>query len=277
MTINNSVTPINNRDYHLQARGGLNFKKVFVSPRGDLAAITHQGARDQNQDGFMILTIGPRKLLALADGMGGHAGGREASQLALDQFAAAIKAGISPESALAIAHKKILEVSREYFKQAEMGSTFVVADISGHKADIYSCGDSRIFQVKANGDIFLLTPDQSWASDAYPVRPEAFPLSNPLAYYEHIRLYENLNPLLSVLGHRLTISKLTILLENSDRLLLCSDGLHGFLPYDRFVNIIRELNNPPATVAALFKETLAVMAQEEEGDNITIVLYEHRG
>lgn len=115
------------------------------------------GARALQEDSLVTLApvtgTGPRAgevLLALADGMGGHAGGEVASSLVLERFCAAY--GESPDnvtdalrSSLDLANESLAEFSTGHPKLAGMGTTLVGCVIKAHRLHWISVGDSPLW------------------------------------------------------------------------------------------------------------------------------------
>ncbi len=126
-----------------------------MSPEITFAGRQSQGVREKQEDcyGFCALGSGPNAalLLALADGMGGHARGEVASALAVDTFLrrfdprpAGVRSGML--DALQQANTEIgQETARRGGSFAEMGTTFV--GVLFHRDELHwiSVGDSPLF------------------------------------------------------------------------------------------------------------------------------------
>jgi protein phosphatase len=148
----------------------------------DLAGQAIQGARDYQEDfcDFAVAgsdsAIGPgiirlekeQELLAvLADGMGGHAGGAEASSLACQSFLAAYKGtkGMPQErlaAALAASNHAIAERIQRDMSLNGMGCTFLGVLFDAHGMRWISVGDSRLFLYR-NGELIHINEDHSMA------------------------------------------------------------------------------------------------------------------
>ena len=125
---------------------------------------THQGrVRDHNEDSLLA---GPR-VFAVADGMGGHAGGEVASSLAIATLAGAVDdqpdvPGV--EAALAMCNAAIRQRGRRQGLQ-EMGSTITgVAQAQGDRFVVFNLGDSRVYRFRANA-LEQLTDDDSLVAE----------------------------------------------------------------------------------------------------------------
>ena len=88
-------------------------------------------------------------LLALADGMGGYGGGEVASAIAVQTAVEVFKRNgfanprSSLEEAISLANRRIVDMQRSDPKMAQMGTTMVLAAISGGRLSVAHVGDSR--------------------------------------------------------------------------------------------------------------------------------------
>jgi protein phosphatase len=103
-------------------------------------------------------------LLAVADGMGGHASGEVASRIAVETLAAAFKSeGIAFDALTSIldAHTKICEAARIDGSHRGMGTTIAGLFLWGQEAIIFNVGDSRIYRLN-NQEISLMSVDDTF-------------------------------------------------------------------------------------------------------------------
>lgn len=221
----------------------------------------HQGARPYQEDSWRLLTLGDGSLLAVvADGMGGHAGGAVASQLAVDAFMHAMEQGGGLDDGLREANQAVGRGVLARHELTGMGATLVAAQLRGDEVRWISVGDSPFYLVEAD-KIVRLNADHSMAPqiDALVARGM---LSAEEA--EHHPARHTLRE--AVMGEPLTlIDKGSRRLGPDARLLLCSDGVNSLnneqllaqasLPVDRII----------AAVLATAKE---------HQDNITVVKVE---
>lgn len=221
----------------------------------------HQGARPYQEDSWRLLTLGDGSLLAVvADGMGGHAGGAVASQLAVDAFIHAMEQGGGLDDGLREANQAVGRGALARHELTGMGATLVAAQLRGDEVRWISVGDSPFYLVEAD-KIVRLNADHSMAPqiDALVARGM---LSAEEA--EHHPARHTLRE--AVMGEPLTlIDKGSRRLGPDARLLLCSDGVNSLnneqllaqasLPVDRII----------AAVLATAKE---------HQDNITVVKVE---
>jgi serine/threonine protein phosphatase PrpC len=233
-------------------------------------AATLAGRRKHNEDNYLVSD--DLKLYAVADGVGGYAGGEIASKLTveqLEQFIARNRrdaAGTWPckedkrlsfsenllRAAVRQAHEAIS--AQRQGKHDQMGSTVVVVLVEGSHAVLAHVGDSRIYLLRGK-EISQLTKDHSlWAE----MQEHGL---NPGARYG----FAHKNVITRALGMEKSLPDLlTLALEPGDRLLLCSDGFHDPLE--------------PAAIRTLMAgdcEALVRAAYDAgSSDNITAVLIE---
>ncbi|MGN6694809.1 MAG: PP2C family protein-serine/threonine phosphatase [Aquihabitans sp.] len=125
---------------------------------------SHPGrVRDHNEDAVLA---GP-DVFAVADGMGGHAGGEVASALAVASLAAldGLLGAADPVAAVADAlartNADIVERSRADARLAGMGTTVAgIARTSGRSVVLFHLGDTRVYRLRG-GDLAQLTEDHS--------------------------------------------------------------------------------------------------------------------
>ena len=171
--------------------------------------------------------VQPVGLFVVADGMGGHGNGQEASHLAITALHDALKLALvgSPEDdnyeqVLAEGtHTANLAVyRRNRQQQSDMGTTLAVALIIGNMAYIANVGDSRVYLYREGEGLEQITRDHS--SVARLVEAGAI---TPDEVYSHPKR----NEIYRSLGHQATVKvdTFSVPLQVGDVLLLCSDGL----------------------------------------------------
>lgn len=192
------------------------------------AASTAQGQRrTRNQDAFN--QRGP--VFAVADGMGGLAHGREAADTAvrmiIDRWQEFLPA---PELRTLVAdvNREILTLSDADGSSA--GTTLVAVRVMHGQITIASIGDSRAYRLR-NGTLELLTRDHNLRSELLDagIRPSMEDVDGPL------------RALTSYLGQpasELALDVRSISVAVGDRLLLCSDGVHGRFAHADLRNLL---------------------------------------
>ena len=230
------------------------------------AACSDRGlVRGNNEDSAYA---GPR-LLALADGMGGHAAGEVASAFMID----ALKPLDSPliedpehserlETLLATAmdegNQNIAMHVQENPTLAGMGCTLTSLLFRGNEIGLCHVGDSRGYRLR-DGELEQITTDDTFVQSLV----EQGKL-NPADVSSHPQR----SLILKALTGRPVEPTLSILeAQPGDRYMLCSDGLSDPVSFDTMVEILRAF--PPAQAA----RKLVEMALRGGGpDNVTVVV-----
>lgn len=230
------------------------------------AELTHPGSvRTSNQDAcaqFIDLARGMH-LLVVADGMGGHLGGEEASRIAVTSIGEAFKrGGTDPQELLRAAFDRanagVFEAAAGNPKLAGMGTTAVTLLFAPpDRVWVAHVGDSRAYRLRQ--EYFKqLTRDHS--------------VVGALLRMGHIteaeaRVHPQRNEILRAIGTQEEVEAEIACLEvqPGDRYLLCSDGLSGMVADSEIARILGECE-PETAVKELVR-----MANECGGtDNITV-------
>lgn len=221
--------------------------------------------RSNNQDYYYIDPDG--RFFIVADGMGGHAGGEEASRIATTEIQAYLTSNWdSPEpssklleQALWRANAAIVQDQQSHPERADMGTTAVVV-IFRNEPWCGHVGDSRLYRFRQT-HLEQVTEDHTWVA-------RAIKMGDITA--EEARIHPFRHVLSRCLGredlHQVDVQPLDV--KAGDRLLLCSDGLTEELADSA---IAFQLQHTPV----LEKSALSLVeAAKEQGghDNITVVL-----
>jgi PPM family protein phosphatase len=225
-----------------------------------LAGATHSGkARNHNEDAFGLDVV--NRCAVIADGMGGLARGEVASRLVVDSVLSAVGRGERVASALSQAHHKIVELSSAPSGE-RMGATAVAVTFRGKEAQITWMGDSRAYLWR-DGHLEQLTKDHSFVQELIDAgaitsaEAERHPNRNVVTRAVGIADPADRGP-----------AQLRVDLRQGDRLLLCTDGLHGYLSRDKITQELRNGTASPDLPDRLIQRTLA---ESDAGDNITVV------
>ncbi len=231
-----------------------------------LAGATDAGkSRSHNEDAFGI--DAPHRCAVIADGMGGLARGEVASRLVVDSVLAAVGRGDRVAAALAQAHRKIQELSAAPTGE-RMGATAVAVMFRGREAQITWMGDSRAYLFRA-GNLEQLTKDHSFVQELIDAgaitkaEAEKHPNRNVVTRAVGIADPTDREP-----------AQMRVDLRDGDRILLCTDGLHGYLAQDK---IVEELSNGAAAADLPRRLIERTLAESEAGDNITVICAQVQG
>ncbi|WP_016953142.1 Stp1/IreP family PP2C-type Ser/Thr phosphatase [Anabaena sp. PCC 7108] len=223
--------------------------------------------RSNNQDAYHIDPEG--RFFIVADGMGGHAGGEEASRIATQEIEAYLTANwqssqSSPElleQALLAANAAILQDQQNHPERSDMGTTAVVVLFRRQEQPLCAhIGDSRLYRFR-DSQLQQITEDHTWIARAIKMGDLSV---------DEARLHPYRHVLSRCLGredvHHVDVQPLE--LQVGDRLLLCSDGLTEELVDQKISSYLKDT---PWLDKAAF--SLVEAAKEEGGhDNITIVI-----
>jgi len=236
--------------------------------------------RYHNEDAFLVRDdLG---LYVVADGMGGHAAGEVAADLAVREVEAVIEStrhfadstwpsewdpGRSLSAnrigqALLAAHRRVTSAVVGNAGLKGMGATIVAAlvDWEQLEATVAHVGDSRAY-LFANGTLSLLTSDHSWVHEQVVagLLSEEAARNHPLKNVVTRALGGMQEPEVDIEERRLAVG---------DTLLLCSDGLNTMLESNEIAAILARRRNLETAARELVME-----ANRKGGnDNITVVL-----
>ena len=237
--------------------------------------------RENNEDSLAAVTLNEASasptigVYAVADGMGGHAAGEVASQLAVRTAIRQIKGEASEVSedmpdnyqqwltgAVALANHVVKE--KAHVENKNMGTTLVMAVVVGHDVHIANVGDSRAYLISPTR-IRQITHDQSLVQAL---------VDNGAITPEQAVNHPNRNVLTQAIGsgEEVTADLFNETLGDDESLLLCSDGLWNTLGDDEIIRIVRTATTPNAACQSL------VDACNAKGslDNIAAVLVRPR-
>ncbi|NEQ65806.1 MAG: serine/threonine-protein phosphatase [Symploca sp. SIO2D2] len=250
--------------------------------------------RENNEDSFQILALmpgierSPITILAVADGMGGHAHGAEVSREALRKLSLALfeqlivepslnnLQAIPPPNAQSLSQVMFsaLEQANAYVKRmvkanqwGKAGSTIVVAAILDNLAVVVNLGDSPMFHYQVTQrQLVKITEDHSVAG----VLLRAEMITTEMARY-----HEGRNRLEYYLGcpHLPPEPPVQqVALAAGDLLLLCTDGISGSVSEEQIKEILAESGSNLEKKA---EQLLTVSQEAGETDNQTLILWQH--
>lgn len=236
---------------------------------------TRIGNRSSNQDRSLVLADSDAVLLAVADGMGGHARGDLAAQAFTDSLARRFRERDSLQDpaefltqALQAAHRNIIAVGQAQSPPIEPLTTGVVCLISDDTAHWAHVGDSRLYLLRGEEMVFQ-TRDHTPLADML----AAGVISERQARFHRLR-----NQVNRCLGDASAPPEPTLgptaWLQPDDVLLLCSDGLWSPLEPQQ----LQALTTSEDLADCL--ETLAVTAEARsypQSDNVTAVALRWEG
>jgi protein phosphatase len=220
--------------------------------------------RSNNQDSGYA---GPH-LLAVADGMGGHAGGDVASSVAVAHLVPLDDEAHGPDDALDelagalnLAHEELLALAEDSPELAGLGTTVTALLRSGNKLAMAHIGDSRAYLLRG-GQLTQVTVDHSFVQHL---------VSTGKLTPEEAEHHPQRSVLLRVLGDfdveivpDLSVREA----RTGDRWLLCSDGLSGVVSHETITESMVQTPDVDACADLLVELALRGGAP----DNVTVVV-----
>ena len=233
--------------------------------------------RKENQDAYMIREAASsgHMICVVCDGMGGAAGGKLASRIAVDTFMTemqkVLRRDMTPEQlreassyAVVLANRAIRDAAEASVDCRGMGTTLVSAVSYDGGAVLSNVGDSRAYHITADG-IQRVTKDHSLVESM---------VDRGDITAEEARHHPNRNLITRALGPDMSAlsDEYICPLEPGDFLLLCSDGLVDTVTdQEMLFEVIHgdDLNT-------CLDRLLAISKSHGASDNVTAVLMKQR-
>tara|TARA_B100000953_G_C18009064_1_gene417423 strand:- start:192 stop:1040 length:849 start_codon:yes stop_codon:yes gene_type:complete len=212
-------------------------------------------------------------LLAVADGMGGHAKGEEASKIALNAIARAVIPDLlnnTPftkilEKGIQNANQDILDYTAKNPEASGMGTTSVCAVVKDNQIHLANVGDSRAYRV-SDDEICRVTKDHSYVQAL---------IDEDEITEEQAREHPRKNEITRAVGimPSIEVDTMKLTLDSDESLLLCCDGVIAHLSDDDIHKIIRDSPDPQTAC-----QEIVDMANERGGsDNISLIILSSEG
>jgi len=255
--------------------------EIATSSEKKIGLATHGGMRRQlNEDSMASLEVATayesktkkRVLLLVADGMGGHNAGEIASRIGSETVVNALAPVLSSKdentsrygealrAALALANQRILEASAQTRGSEGMGTTITLAIIDGKELHTAHVGDSRCYIINREY-IWQFTKDHSYVQqlvDQKQITPE------------EARTHPRRNEITRVVGYygAVEVDTGVTSLDDSDLVLVCSDGLTTHVENDELKQIVLSHKDPQKACNELVE-----LANSRGGrDNISVII-----
>jgi len=259
----------------------------------DICGATHQGrVRQRNEDhilvGRFIKNSGQLNLafsgdddfvarygmlLAVADGIGGVAGGEMASRLALLTLEKAFYAVMKPDAEAMVpvlrqaadhANSSIREAAAKRKEYADMGSTLSGVCLMGERYWMFNAGDSRVYRYR-NGLLKPLSNDDTLA--VWAVRSGTMTFKQAA----HSRNSHILTNSVGSAEFSLAVDAGPGL-RDGDSLLICSDDLYDMVDDDTLARRLQQFNTTAVSCAEQAGGLLALANECGGRDNISLIL-----
>jgi len=225
------------------------------------AVLSDRGlVRERNEDAFAFAP--ELDLFLVADGMGGHAAGEVASQIAVSAIKAKLAELLADDDLtpvrdsrghpcvgarrllLAVEHanEEIFRIAAANARQHGMGTTVAALHFSEGCANLCHVGDSRIYRIRAGG-IERLTADHAIAANV---------LTRALGAAPTVEATWRVEPV-----------------APGECFVLCTDGVHGLVSDDEILAIVQRHGKDHAAACA---ELIALANQRGGRDNSTVLV-----
>ena len=212
-------------------------------------------------------------LLAVADGMGGHAKGEEASKIALNAIARAVIPDLLNntsftkilEKGIQNANQDILDHTAKNPEASGMGTTSVCAVVKDNQIHLANVGDSRAYRV-SDDEICRVTKDHSYVQAL---------IDEDEITEEQAREHPRKNEITRAVGimPSIEVDTMKLTLDSDESLLLCCDGVIAHLSDDDIHKIIRDSADPQTAC-----QEIVDLANERGGsDNISLIILSSEG
>jgi len=222
--------------------------------------------RQRNEDWFCVCPdLG---LYAVADGMGGHQAGVVASKMALSVLEEYLRTNQTDKSSgrdkllngIQLANRAVYQAASANNQQWGMGTTMTACLLDGYSATVANVGDSRALLLR-EGKLSRLTVDHSLVQELV----DSGEITEQEAWSHPRR-----NVITRALGTspQLEIDIYEYSLGKNDRLLLCTDGLTGFVSETRISALLTENSDPQKAVRVMVEEAIV----SGSDDNVTIIV-----
>ena len=221
--------------------------------------------RNGNEDSALINGV----LIAVADGMGGHAGGEVASKVAITTLAQILPLlnndEMDPESLEDFLLSSLLEIDHEIANTADaddrlygMGTTLTSIALYRQKAYVLHAGDSRAYRLRGK-EFMQITKDHSVVQEL---------IDSGSITEAEAATHPQRSVLTNVLMGQGNITPLLIQydLKAGDKFLICSDGLNNVVSNSEIHKILNEED--------ALNKLISLTYERGAPDNVTIVIAE---
>lgn len=226
--------------------------------------------RDKNEDSWnIVVDQGSNPIgFIIADGMGGHLAGEEASRIAVEEMSSTVLECISLDledikntinKRIDVINNRILNYSQKNLGGLNSGTTLSAGLVLGVNLLIIHIGDCRVYRIR-NGSISLLTQDHSYVAEL---------LKGGLINEDEAIHHPDRNRITRALGFEDNFSPDFYFepISEGDIYLFCTDGLYEDLTDQVILNTV--LAEPREIIA----HSLVEKAKEQGGsDNITVIV-----
>ncbi len=230
--------------------------------------VSRRGGREKNEDRMGYCYTRDSALFVLADGMGGHPEGEVAAQIALQTISALFQREAQPRladvtefltTALMAAHHQILRYAADKGMLDTPRTTLVAGVVQSGSASWVHCGDSRLYLVR-DAELLTRTRDHSYLEHRSPAMMLPERINRNVLF---TCLGSPTKPVFDVTG--------PVILQQGDKIMLCSDGLWGSVHDDE---IVRQLSRSSVSEVVPELVETALRKAGDSSDNVTVIALE---
>ena len=232
---------------------------------------SRKGSRKVNQDRIAYTYSRDTLLLVVADGMGGHAGGEIAAQIAVRLFIERFQQEAKPilrnplkflQETMLRAHAALGSYANQFSMLETPRTTCVAVIVQANHAYWAHVGDSRFYLFR-QGALIGATKDHSKVQ---------YLVDQGLIAADDVAVHPDRNKIFSCLGGLvdpvIDLSKRTVL-RNGDVLVLCTDGLWSVMPHGEIATLL--------TSTPILKTAPQMLREAEQrggpdGDNLSAIV-----
>lgn len=243
----------------------------------DISGSQIDGARDYQEDAFLITHLGDAdadsagSMVIVADGMGGHAAGNVASNMAVQTFNRHLSKNFPNENISSVLYEAVLQANgsitatvSETAALKGMGCTLVACVLERGQLRWVSVGDSHLYLLRS-GTLTKKNADHSYGGFLDRMAEAGTPVEAEAGFSR--------NMLMSALTGddiaEIDCPESSLSLKRGDRLILSSDGLDT-LDNPQIIDICKANAGPKACVDALLKAVDDAAAPRQ--DNTTVIV-----
>ena len=227
---------------------------IAVGAKTDVGCV-----RDQNEDSMLVKA----PLLVVADGIGGQEAGEVASKIAvetMDEQAPLVADAQALGEAVEEANRAVMEAADMGRGRPGMGTTLTAAVIDGSVMVVAQVGDSRCYRMRG-GELEQLTHDHSLIASL---------IETGQITEEEAKTHPSRSIITKALGSDpdMVPDLFEFDVKKGDRIVLCSDGLHGMISREELADVLRNTAHPQKAASQLVE-----LAKAHGGmDNVTVIV-----
>ncbi len=236
------------------------------------------GTRSSQQD-YYTYKNGEVALAVVCDGMGGLKGGREASIKACTSFKEDVKAALPIDDIPAFLEEEVHRLDEAVFSIKDergqwlgAGTTIVAVLIKGNELFFLTVGDSMLFASRGQ-EMIPLNREHN-----YKLRLDEMKRAGAISEDDYDREIPRGQSLISYVGMGnlgiFDLNRNPFLLQDKDRLLLCSDGVTRVIPEDELKSILESTDSSKVIVERITKKIEASKKKSKDNATCLAIVYE---